>query len=123
MLPYSTPGVYFERSDVRDHAIGAVRTDIAGFVGVAARGPIHTPVRVRSWSEFVATFGGPIPNGYLACAAQGFFQNGGDVCWAVRVADPVKAKPAGLDLKDDAGNLLLRLTATSPGSWGSHLEA
>ena len=40
-----TPGVYYERVDVSAPAISALRTDIAGFVGIATRGPLHQPCR------------------------------------------------------------------------------
>ena len=56
MLTYHTPGVYYERTDIRPSAIGPWRTDIAGFVGIAARGPLHQPVKVESWTQFVSVF-------------------------------------------------------------------
>ena len=74
-----------------------MRTDIAGFVGYAERGPLPedfapsfavTDVvrRLTSWDEFVATFGGYLAQGHLAYAVRGFFENGGDTCYVVRVA-------------------------------------
>jgi len=49
MYAYSTPGVYFEWIDVQ-RPILLLRTDIAGFVGIAERGPLHTPVKIESWA-------------------------------------------------------------------------
>ncbi len=118
MQTYRTPGVYFDWLDKRRQVIASRRTDIAGFVGVAARGPLHQPVKVSSWTQFTTTFGGHIPQGYLAYAVQGYFQNGGRTCWVVRVADPDTAAEAALGLADEAGQTQLRLTATSPGAWG-----
>ena len=74
----------------------AVRTDVAGFVGLAQRGPDHQPVRLASWSQFQAVFGGYDPRCWLAYAVNGFFANGGDACWVVRVVDPDTAVPATL---------------------------
>lgn len=122
MPQHRTPGVYFERSE-RPPAIGRRRTDIAGFVGIAEKGSPHTPIKVESWAQFLATFGGHMPQGYLAYAVQGFFENGGATCWVVRVCDPHAAKPAWLDLNDEDGRPMLRLVASSPGTWGRRLLA
>jgi hypothetical protein len=121
MLIYRTPGVYFEWSDTPPPAIGVVRTDIAGFVGIAERGPLHQPIRVESWAQFSATFGSHIPQGYLAYAVDGFFANGGQTCWVVRAADPDWVEWSSLDLLDERGWQALRLTAASPGVWGSKI--
>jgi hypothetical protein len=126
MFAYRTPGVYFEWQDLQAPAIGRRRTDVAGFVGIAASGPLHHPVKSESWTQFVSTFGEHIAQGYLAYAVEGFFDNGGQSCWVVRVADPQTARPASLDLLDDACQPALRLTAhnntlamPSPGVWGN----
>lgn len=121
MFAYTTPGVYFEKVDRRDHKIDLLRTDIAGFVGIAARGPLHQPVQVESWVQFTSTFGGHTAQGYLAYAVEGFFANGGQTCWVVRVADPTEARSATLELLDGQGNATLRLTATSPGTWAHQI--
>lgn len=111
MPTYRTPGVYFEWLDARDRAIVPLRTDIAGFVGITERGPIHRPVRIESWTQFVSVFGRQIPQAYLAYAVEGFFANGGRACWIVRVADPNAARPAARHLLDENGNAVLLLTA------------
>jgi len=128
MFAYRTPGVYFEWPDVVPPAISLRRTDIAGFVGIAAAGPLHHPVKIESWTQFVSTFGPHIPQGYLAYAVEGFFANGGQTCWVVRLADPQAAQPAKLDLLDDSGNPTLRLSAhypglgvPNPGTWANQL--
>lgn len=120
MLAYRTPGVYFERPQARP-AIRRLATDVAGFVGIARSGPLHRPVRVASWPEFVAVFGAHTLQGYLAYAVEGFFANGGRACWVVRVADPATARAAALDLVDGAGAAAGTLTATSPGTWAREL--
>jgi len=126
MRTYRTPGIYFEPKDAAPPRIGPLRTDIAGFVGIASRGPLHTPVKIESLTQFATVFGGPMPQAYLAYAIQGFFANGGATCWVVRVADPDPAasKPASLDIVDDElGVVLLTLTAGSPGTWGNNILA
>jgi phage tail sheath protein FI len=88
MPTYLTPGLYFETVDAESEPVPPARVDITGFAGVTARGPIDTPVRITSQSQFQATFGGPIRNGLLAYAVKAFLDNGGQVCHIVRVAAP-----------------------------------
>lgn len=123
MPTYRTPGIYFEQRDASPPAIGPVRTDVAGFVGIASRGPLHQPVRIANLTQFRHVFGGPIAQGYLAYAVQQFFANGGAACWVVRAADPDKARKAGLDIVDDAGVRVLSIQAGNEGSWGNEIVA
>jgi phage tail sheath protein FI len=118
---YLTPGVYYERVDAGP-GITAVRTDIAGFVGIAARGPLDMPVPVQSFRQFLSYFGEFTGSGYLAYAVRGFFENGGRRCWVVRAASADGAATAGAAWKDDAGKPLWRIQAYSPGSWGNGLS-
>ncbi len=97
MSAYLTPGTYLRPKPAEQKAVRLVRTDVAGFVGFAERGPLPlTPggkfrvddlaIRLTSWNEFTAVFGGFIPYGYLAYAVRAFFENGGTTCHVVRVA-------------------------------------
>ena len=122
MADYRTPGVYFEWRDTRRTGVQPVRTDIAGFVGVAERGPLHTPLLVEDWGQFISLFGRHLSHAYLAYAVQAFFANGGETCYVVRVADPDSARRASLDLLSDLGQPLLRLTASSSGTWSESLS-
>ena len=69
-----------------------LRTDIAAFVGYAGRGPLLVPIRLSNWR-------GSSPSSakrslaYLGPAVRAF-HNGGAVCYVVRVADPLEARPA-----------------------------
>ena len=64
-------------------------------MGLAPGGPINTPMRISNWTQFAKIFGdpnepdnGPFMDGaYLAHSVYGFFQNGGSLCWVVRVGD------------------------------------
>jgi len=123
MRTYHTPGVYFERQDVAPPLLGPLRTDIAGFVGIAERGSLHTPVKIETMAQFQNVFGGKIAQGYLAYAVDAFFVNGGQTSWIVRVADPSTAREASLEIVDGSGNSLLVLSAGSPGTWGNQVLA
>jgi len=75
-------------------AIGAVPifpvdTTTAGFVGLAAQGPLDQSVFVGSYEEFAEIFGtstAGLANPYLAPSVAGFFANGGLGLYVVRVA-------------------------------------
>ncbi len=124
-MVYSTPGVYFEWRKAGAPAILPERTDVAGFVGIAQKGPLHEPLRVDSWTEFTRTFGKHIPQGYLAYAVQGFFANGGQTCYVVRATNPSWAKKARLVLifpeRENQAKKCVLLTASSEGVWAHDL--
>jgi hypothetical protein len=96
-LAYLTPGVYRRPQPAHRDDIAVVRTDVAGFVGFAERGPLPAngeislglkklAVRLTSWKEYRAVFGGFTAFGCLAYAVRAFFENGGTTCYVVRVA-------------------------------------
>jgi phage tail sheath protein FI len=121
---YTAPGVYYERVDASTPAISAIRTDIAGFVGIARRGPLDTPVPIQSWRQFQGYFGDVTGAGFLAYAVRGFFENGGRRCWIVRVASREEAggaATAGITLYGPSGAPIWRVVANSPGVWGNDL--
>jgi phage tail sheath protein FI len=102
MPTYLTPGVYVEEVPSQSKPIEGVGTSIAAFVGLAPGGPINTPMRISNWTQFARAFGdprepenGPFMEGaYLAHSVYGFFQNGGGLCWVVRVGDAGDAPAA-----------------------------
>jgi phage tail sheath protein FI len=115
-----TPGVYYERVDVSAPGISALRTDIAGFVGIASRGPLHQALPVQSFRQFQAYFGDFTGAGFLAYAVRGFFENGGQRCWIIRVASELAAAAeatVGSGTQD-----IWKISASSPGVWGNDLE-
>jgi phage tail sheath protein FI len=93
MPTYATPGVYVEEIPARSKPIEGVSTSTAAFVGLAPGGPLNRPVEISNWSQFERTYSdpanpadGPFMEGaYLAHAVNGFFANGGQLCWVVRV--------------------------------------
>jgi uncharacterized protein len=117
---YLTPGVYFEFQDAAPPVTRRIRTDIAGFVGLAERGPLNRAVQIESWRQFQARFGNFVPYGFLAYAVKGFFENGGRTCFIVRIAGVTAAK-AALVLQNISGTDILRLTANNEGIWGNNI--
>jgi phage tail sheath protein FI len=82
---FKFPGVYVEEIDPGMHPIEGVSTTIAAFVGFAESGTT-TATLISSFNEYNETFGGFATNGYLPYAVQGFFQNGGQRCYVLRLS-------------------------------------
>jgi Bacteriophage tail sheath protein len=99
---YQTPGVYINEVASGAKPIEGVATSVAAFVGLAPGGPVNVPKKVTSWIEFARTFSDETPPGangatppttngpymegaYLAHAVNGFFANGGSICYVVRI--------------------------------------
>ena len=120
MRIFDTPGVYSERADADAGGVLALRSDVAGFVGMARRGPLHLPVPLASFRQFQAWFGDAFDGGYLALAARAFFDNGGRRLWAVRVAS--EAATSALRVLSAGGAPAWRIEASSAGAWGNDLE-
>ena len=117
MPTYATPGVYFESVDNSSQAIQPLRTDIAGFVGIAQKGPVHNATRVESWQQFQSTFGNFISNGYLAYSAKAFFDNGGETLYIVRVAAPgISTATAGAQPADGLRSAVLSVAGFAKGA-------
>jgi uncharacterized protein len=102
---YLSPGVYMEEVSSGSKPIEAAGTAVAAFVGFAEKGPSNEPVLVTNWTQFTQTFGGFIPDSYLAHAVYGYFANGGGSSYVVRVGgggngagpEPVAQLPAAGD--------------------------
>ena len=109
MSTIRAPGVYFEKVEDRLPSFAIGPTGQAGFLGMATRGPLHEPVRIVSYNEFLDTYGAPVKGGYLADSVRGFFENGGSTCYILRVAHIFKrgrSKPATVayqTIKDQKG--------------------
>jgi Bacteriophage tail sheath protein len=122
MPTYLTPGVYVEEVSSGKKPIEGVGTAVAAFVGLAPGGPVNVPMRISNWSQFARIYGdtttpdnGPFMEGaYLAHSVYGYFQNGGSLCWVVRVGaeenGQVSAR-AALPAATDRGVEALRAVA------------
>ena len=115
----SYPGVYIEERPSSVRTIVGVATSITAFVGSAPRGPVDTPVRIASFSDYVRRFGDLARSSPMSYAVSHYFLNGGGDAIIVRVQlNAVTAKvvlPAGVGEN-------LTLEADSPGDWGNRLR-
>ncbi|MEU4689785.1 hypothetical protein [Actinoplanes sp. NPDC023714] len=99
-------------------APGPLRTDIAGFAGRAPRGPAGRALLVRDLAEFTRVYGAADGRANLCPAVAGYFRNGGDLAYVVRVLGP-GARPSRAVLPWEGGPAV---TATSPGTWADDLR-
>lgn len=108
------PGLYFVAESPADRTVGAVRMDIAAFVGVTPRGPARVPVAepgaavgtellglscvdparpvqrsvpvfVNSWAQYQQLFGAFEGPGALPFSVWNFFAQGGRSAYIVRI--------------------------------------
>ncbi|MBS1824058.1 MAG: phage tail sheath family protein [Acidobacteria bacterium] len=131
----TAPGVYLRRSDEAPRL--PLESAVTAFVGIAERGPLHSPQPIRVWSDYEDIFGGGVAHGYLAESVFGFFRNGGEKCWVVRAADTSTAtavppaascprvdplRAAEAVVQDHLAADVLRVRALDAGSWGNRLQ-
>jgi hypothetical protein len=91
------PGVYPQ--DVYPPPAPTLLTGVPAFLGYAGQGPVGDPQPLTLWPQFQAQFGAPRAGGFLAYAVRGFFENGGLLCYVVRLDDeatPLAGLRAGL---------------------------
>ena len=83
------------------------RIDVAGFVGLAERGPLDETRMLEGWPQFVAAYGDFQPFSFLAYAVRAFFDNGGRRCHVARVAAPAHlAQADGAQVADGSSSTL-----------------
>lgn len=151
-VPLGAPGVYRD-TDVPLRSLTGVRMDICAFVGVAPRGPARVPVfnehwrddvpaveparprrrtttvKVESFDEYRALYGGFEGPGLLPYAVAAFFEQGGRCAYVARIVheyggpqnDARVATGTVGGTTTTAGKLTLR--ARDEGSWGNGLSA
>ncbi len=85
MTEHQAPGVYLQ--DVFPPPAPSLLTGVPAFLGYAGQGPVSEPQPLTLWPQFEAQFGAPRADGFLAYAVRGFFENGGLLCYVVRLDD------------------------------------
>jgi phage tail sheath protein FI len=88
MPNYQTPGVYVEEVESGSKPIEAGATNIAGFLGIAEKGPVNEPVLVTNWTQYTKIFGGFHTGGWMSHGVYQFFQNGGTKAFINNLSAP-----------------------------------
>lgn len=122
MGEYLSPGVYVEEYDNSPRAMEGVGTSMAGFVGMAEKGPsVGAPSLITNYAAFIKEFGGYLSEfthgeyRYLAAGVEQFFANGGTTCYVARVI-PSDAKRA------EKNSGILKIMAANEGKWGNRIQ-
>lgn len=98
-------------------------TGDAFVVGLALKGPVTVPKRVRSIAELETIYGTRQSWSLLWDWLDFYFRQGGNAAWVARYVGPA-ASTGSLSLSDGAGSpaVSLVVTANSPGDWANTLE-
>src|SRR5262245_4905847 len=123
MPEYLSPGVYVEEISGGIKPIEGVGTSTGAFVGIAEKGPINSPQLITNFSKFLDTFGGFLPDAFLAYGVNHFFTEGGTRCYVVRSFKPTSTSPksdVARHVYSSASCPPSRMTvySISPGKWG-----
>jgi uncharacterized protein len=107
MSSLTYPGVYI-REFTPPTPIEGVSTSIAAFLGPFTDGPPMEPTKIFAWDDFKRAFGEQPPAGlYTWYAVRSFFENGGTICYALRVSNATFGQ-AALDDSGGADAVVIR---------------
>jgi phage tail sheath protein FI len=105
--------VIIEEEEPSIRSIDSVQTSVVAAVGVTERGPINEPTLVTSEPEFQKVFGGFTTDSDLALAVRGYFENGGQYLYVVRVVHYTDVANAATKTSD-IGTLDLNTAVAAP---------
>ena len=112
MPEHSLDGIQITQPSHAEHKIARPSANRTAFVGRTLRGPLNTPLIVRSFTDFQQIFGGLWQPSPLSYAVEHFFEQGGRQAVIVRVAN--QAAPATVSLRCERESLTLE--ACAPGT-------
>lgn len=113
----SFPNITIREQRTGIPVIRGVSTSEGAFIGRAQRGPANKAIRISSPAQYTRIFGDAISGSYLAESVKAFFDNGGTVCWIVRVL----GSTSGSNVK--ASLTLTTLTGATQGGISSSSNA
>lgn len=132
-MDYLRPDVYVEKNNMGEQPIQISSSSTGALIGKSARGEAFKPVLVASWSDYLRKFacGLSTPflkDDYLAYAVYGFFQNGGNRLYVVRVVDSSATKATGnlnsvvKGTDEKTTTTPIKFKAKDEGDWGNDLK-
>ena len=116
MPDFSKPDVFIEEVNAQEPTEGTSAAQL-GLVGRTTRGPVNTPTRVRSLSEYERTFGARTSDSLIGTTLEQFYANGGVTAVIVRVV-PQGSLKAEVDVDSPTKWTFQAKTA---GTWGNDL--
>ena len=105
-------GITVTEMTAMDEPVDASAHTVAAFVGRALRGPLDTPVLLRSFHDFSRRFGDVWSRSSLGPAVRQFFEHGGKMLYVVRVANAAHGALLRVPTPDGS----LEFEALEPGS-------
>jgi hypothetical protein len=121
MTEVQVPGIYISEQNYRLNALYIDGRCLTGFAGIAERGPLHTPVHITGFDEYLKIFGSFDTAGHLPFSVYSYFKCGGSECVVVRTANEKYARKARLAVKCSVGRVIFE--ASSEGKWGNQICA
>jgi phage tail sheath protein FI len=85
-MSYGTPGIYVEESTPRLNPIIEAGTGVTAFLGFTQKGPANKAVALGSFDDFQRVFGDSQNKESASYAVKGFFDNGGNKAYFVRLS-------------------------------------
>ena len=116
----SYPGVYVQEEPSGVRTITGVSTSTALFVGMVQRGPMDQATNLLSFTGYERTFGSDATVSEMTDQVRQFFLNGGRQAYVLRIADGAQA--ASADVDNEAGAVVLRLSAAEKGRIGESIR-
>src|SRR6185369_10528762 len=115
MPEYLAPGVFIEEFEIGAKPIEGVSTSTAAFLGETERGPTY-PQLITSFPEYRRIFGGFFDeNKFMPVSVDGFFANGGQRCFVVRIVDTASATASILQVGS------ITINTIGEGLWGTRV--
>jgi len=126
MPTYLHPGVYIEEIPSGAKTIEGVSTAIAAFVGPARKGPAGEAHLIHSLDEYTATYGAiASETDHMGLAVTAYYLNGGKDAYIARLVStspPAAASSLPLVGENTGGANVLKVTASSVGTWGDEVR-
>lgn len=85
-MAFKTPGVYVQEAAPQLSPIVNAGTSNTAFFGLTTRGPCNKPIALNSYSDFTRVFGASRTGDTSSFAVKGFFDNGGNKAYFVRLS-------------------------------------
>lgn len=120
-IALSYPGVYVQEVPSGVRTIVGVSTSTALFAGSCADGPLDTPIRCLTYTDFAANFSEDGSASELPLQVKLFFINGGTTAYVMRIANGAKQTQVTIAREDKSPSLVL--TAVGAGLKGNQVRA